>query len=167
MLIVMKFGGSSLASAAHIRRAAQLVAQQRQQGDQVAVVVSAQGDTTDDLIEKAKEITSSPPEREKDMLLSCGEQMSIALMAMQLEALGCPAVSFCGWQAGVCTEDRHGDARILRVEPRRVREALENGRVAVVAGFQGVDSRSEITTIGRGGSDTTAVALAAALQAEI
>lgn len=167
MLIVMKFGGSSLASAAHIRRAAQLVAQQRQQGDQVAVVVSAQGDTTDDLIEKAKEITSSPPEREKDMLLSCGEQMSIALMAMQLEALGCPAVSFCGWQAGVCTEDRHGDARILRVEPRRVREALENGRVAVVAGFQGVDSRSEITTIGRGGSDTTAVALAAALQADI
>lgn len=137
MLIVMKFGGSSLASAAHIRRAAELIADQRKNGDQVAVVVSAQGDTTDELITKAKEITETPPGRERDMLLSCGEQMSMALMAMQLEALGCPAVSFCGWQAGICTEARHGDARILKVEPHRVKQALEAGKVAVVAGFQG------------------------------
>ena len=125
MLIVMKFGGSSLASAAHIRRAAELIADQRKNSDQVAVVVSAQGDTTDELITKAKEITETPPGRERDMLLSCGEQMSMALMAMQLEALGCPAVSFCGWQAGICTEARHGDARILKVEPHRVKQALE------------------------------------------
>ena len=167
MLIVMKFGGSSLASAAHIRRAAQLVADARKQGDRVAVVVSAQGDTTDALIEKALEIAPAPSEREKDMLLSCGEQMSIALMTMQLMELGCPAISLCGWQAGIRTESRHGDARILRVEPERVRSALDAGKVAVVAGFQGVDDGGEITTIGRGGSDTTAVALAAALQADV
>lgn len=167
MLIVMKFGGSSLATAAHIRRAAQLIAEQHRQGDQVAVVVSAQGDTTDDLIEKAREIAPTPAGRERDMLLSCGEQMSMALMAMQLETLGCPALSLCGWQAGVRTEARHGDARILKVEPRRVQQALEEGKVAVVAGFQGVDEHGEITTIGRGGSDTTAVALAAALGADV
>ena len=167
MLIVMKFGGSSLASVAHIRRAAQLVADARKQGDRVAVVVSAQGDTTDELIEKALEISPAPPEREKDMLISCGEQMSIALMAMQLMQLGCPAVSLCGWQAGVRTESRHGDARILRVELGRVQAALEAGKVAVVAGFQGMDDNGEITTIGRGGSDTTAVALAAALKADV
>ena len=167
MRIVMKFGGSSLASAAHIRRAAQIVCRRRQQGDQVAVVVSAQGDTTDELIEKAGEITQMPLPREKDQLLCCGEQMSMALMAMQLEALDCPAVSFCGWQAGIYTEDRHGDARILRVKPERVEQALEEGKVAVVAGFQGLDSLGDVTTIGRGGSDTTAVALAAALRADL
>ena len=150
MRIVMKFGGSSLATAAHIRRAAQLVAEERSRGNQVAVVVSAQGDTTDELLEKAGEITSTPPPREKDMLLACGEQMSMALMAMQLEALGCPALSLCGWQAGIHTEKRHGDARILSVEPRRVLEALEGERVAVVAGFQGISPAGEITTIGRG-----------------
>jgi len=167
MLIVMKFGGSSLATAAHIRKAAQLIAEQRQNGDRVAVVVSAQGDTTDDLIERAREITAAPCGRERDMLLSCGEQMSMALMAMQLEELGCPARSFCGWQAGIHTESRHGDARILKVEPKRVLEALQKGLVAVVAGFQGMDEMGEITTIGRGGSDTTAVALASALQADV
>lgn len=167
MRIVMKFGGSSLASAIHIRRAAKLIARQRLEGDQVVVVVSAQGDTTDDLLEKAREITKEPGGRERDMLLCCGEQMSMALMAMQLEAMGCPAVSFCGWQAGICTESRHGDARILKVEPLRVRRALEEGRVAVVAGFQGIDENGELTTLGRGGSDTTAVALAAALQADL
>jgi len=167
MRIVMKFGGSSLATAAHIRRAAQLVAEERSRGNQVAVVVSAQGDTTDELLEKAGEITSTPPPREKDMLLACGEQMSMALMAMQLEALGCPALSLCGWQAGIHTEKRHGDARILSVEPRRVLEALEGERVAVVAGFQGISPAGEITTIGRGGSDTTAVALAAAIGAHV
>ena len=167
MRIVMKFGGSSLATAAHIRRAAQLVAEQRSRGNQVAVVVSAQGDTTDQLLEKAGEITSTPPPREKDMLLACGEQMSMALMVMQLEALCCPALSLCGWQAGIHTEERHGDARILSVEPRRVLEALEGERVAVVAGFQGISPAGEITTIGRGGSDTTAVALAAAIGADV
>lgn len=167
MRIVMKFGGSSLASAIHIRRAAELILRQRADGDQVTVVVSAQGDTTDELLEKAREICPEPVGRERDMLLCCGEQMSMALMAMQLEALGCPAVSFCGWQAGIRTEARHGDARILKVEPRRVLAALEAGKVAVVAGFQGVDGEEELTTLGRGGSDTTAVALAAALQADV
>ena len=167
MRIVMKFGGSSLASAIHIRRAAELIARQRAEGDQVAVVVSAQGDTTDALIEKAREINPEPCGRERDMLLCCGEQMSMALMAMQLEALGCPAVSFCGWQAGIRTESRHGDARILKVEPQRVKQVLEQGRVAVVAGFQGIDGEGELTTLGRGGSDTTAVALAAFLHADL
>ena len=167
MRIVMKFGGSSLASAIHIRRAAQLVARQHADGDRVVVVVSAQGDTTDELIEKAREITPEPGGRERDMLLCCGEQMSMALMAMQLEALGCPAASFCGWQAGIRTEARHGDARILKVEPQRLEQALEAGKVAVVAGFQGVDGNGELTTLGRGGSDTTAVALAAALKADV
>ncbi|MBQ4578716.1 MAG: aspartate kinase [Clostridia bacterium] len=167
MRIVMKFGGSSLASAIHIRRAAELILRQRADGDQVTVVVSAQGDTTDELLERAREICPEPAGRERDMLLCCGEQMSMALMAMQLEALGCPAVSFCGWQAGIRTEARHGDARILNVEPRRVLQALEAGKVAVVAGFQGVDGEGELTTLGRGGSDTTAVALAAALQADV
>ena len=167
MRIVMKFGGSSLASAIHIRRAAKLIARQRAEGDQVVAVVSAQGDTTDALIEKAREITAEPDGRERDMLLCCGEQMSMALMAMQLKELGCPAISFCGWQAGIRTEACHGDARILSVEPQRVIRALEEGRVAVVAGFQGADENGELTTLGRGGSDTTAVALAAALQADL
>ena len=167
MRIVMKFGGSSLATAAHIHRAAQLVLRQRQEGHQVAVVVSAQGDTTDELLTKAGEITRDPTPREKDMLLACGEQMSMALLAMQLEALCCPAQSLCGWQAGIGTDARHGDARILTVEPRRVLETLEAGKVAVVAGFQGLSPEGEITTIGRGGSDTTAVALAAAIQADV
>lgn len=166
MRIVMKFGGSSLATAAHIRRAAQLVAGQRASGDQVAVVVSAQGDTTDELIEKAREISSAPDSREKDVLLACGEQMSMALMAMQLQELGCPALSLSGWQAGVHTGPHHGDARILKVDPKRVEAALAEGKVAVVAGFQGLDDSGDITTIGRGGSDTTAVALAAAIGAD-
>ena len=167
MRIVMKFGGSSLATAAHIRRAAQLISEQRSRGNQVAVVVSAQGDTTDELLEKAGEVTSAPPPREKDMLLACGEQMSMALMAMQLEALSCPALSLCGWQAGIHTEERHGDARILSVEPHRVLDVLDGDKVAVVAGFQGISPAGEITTIGRGGSDTTAVALAAAIGADV
>ncbi len=167
MRIVMKFGGSSLATAEHIRRAAALAAEEQNQGHQVAVVVSAQGDTTDDLLARAGEITLTPNRREKDLLLSCGEQMSMTLMAMALECLGCPARSFTGWQAGVCTDSCHGDARILRVLPQRVARALEEGLVAVVAGFQGVDEAGEVTTIGRGGSDTTAVALAHALQADV
>ncbi len=166
MRIVMKFGGSSLATAVQMRAAAGLVAAERNQGNQVAVVVSAQGDTTDELEARAEEVCARPNPREKDQLLACGEQMSMALMAMALEALDCPALSLTGWQAGIRTEPRHGEARILRVEPDRIRQAWEQGKVAVVAGFQGIDSRGEVTTIGRGGSDTTAVALAAALGAD-
>lgn len=167
MRIVMKFGGSSLATAEHIRRAARLVADQRRQGDQVAVVVSAQGDTTDRLLLQAQELSPRPAPREMDMLLACGEQLSMALLAIRLEAIDCPAMSFCGWQAGILTGDSHGRAPILSVEPQRVLQALEEGRVAVVAGFQGVTAGAEITTIGRGGSDTTAVALADALGADV
>ncbi len=167
MRIVMKFGGSSLATPERLREAARLVAAERRQDNQVAVVVSAQGDTTDELIAKGAEVTAHPAPRERDVLLSCGEQMSMALMAMELEEQGCPALSLCGWQAGVHTEDRHGDARITGIVPHRVTEALEQGRVAVVAGFQGMDSQGDITTIGRGGSDTTAVALADAIGADV
>ncbi len=167
MRIVMKFGGSSLATADRVQRAAALAAREREQGHQVAVVVSAQGDTTDELIARAEELCPAPPPRERDMLLACGEQMSMALMAMALEALGCPAMSFTGWQAGIRTGSRHGEAPIVEVSPHRVLRALEQDKVAVVAGFQGIDEQGEITTIGRGGSDTTAVALAAALQADV
>ncbi len=167
MRIVMKFGGSSLATAERLRRAAALAAEAHKQGHQVAVVVSAQGDTTDELIAKAEELCPTPPPREKDLLLACGEQLSAALTAMALDSRGTPAMSFTGWQAGVLTQARHGAARILQVAPDRVVQALEQGKVAVVAGFQGVDKNGEVTTIGRGGSDTTAVALAAALKADV
>lgn len=167
MLIVMKFGGSSLASASHIRHAAELVLNARQEGHRTVVVVSAQGDTTDDLVCRARELSPSPEPREEDVLLSCGEQMSMALLAMYLRELGCPAVSLCGWQAGILTDSRHGDARIRVIDPGRVRRELAAENVVVVAGFQGVDEGGDITTIGRGGSDTTAVALAAALQADV
>lgn len=167
MRIVMKFGGSSLASAEHIRRAARMAARHRNRGEEVVVVVSAQGDTTDELLERMKSVSPAPPPREKDVLLSCGEQMSMALMAAALERMGVPAVSLCGWQAGIRTDDRHGDARILRIDRRRILEELSRGKTVIVAGFQGVDEDKDITTIGRGGSDTTAVALAAALHADL
>ena len=167
MLIVMKFGGSSLATPAHIRRAAALARRRREEGDQVVVVVSAQGDTTDALLAQARELSREPQKRENDVLLSCGEQMSMALFSMALWEMGCPAQSFCGWQAGIRTGGEHGRARILRVEPQRIRSALDEGKVVVAAGFQGVDALGDITTIGRGGSDTTAVALAAALGADV
>ncbi len=167
MRIVMKFGGSSLASAEHIRRAAARAAQHRKRGEEVIVVVSAQGDTTDRLLEQMEQVHPAPPLRERDAFLSCGEQMSMALMAAQLERMNVPAVSLCGWQAGIRTDDRHGEARIVRVDRRRIVEELSRGRVVVVAGFQGIDDKKDITTIGRGGSDTTAVALAAALRADL
>ena len=166
MLIVMKFGGSSLATAERLNKAAALIAAQRQAGDDVVAVVSAQGDCTDHLLAQADEVTSMPALREKDVLLSCGEQMSMALMAMALEEQGCKALSFCGWQAGIMTESRHGNAAIRSISPHRIQQALKEGNVAVIAGFQGINEQGEITTIGRGGSDTTAVALAAALKAE-
>lgn len=166
MLIVQKYGGTSLADGERILRAARRVAGLRQQGAQMVVVVSAQGDTTDELIEKAREVNPRGSAREMDAYLSAGEQLSAALMAMALGALGCPAVSLAGWQAGIHTDDRHGSGEILRVDPARIARELAAGKVAVVAGFQGLSPEGNITTLGRGGSDTTAVALAAALNAD-
>ena len=165
MLTVQKFGGTSVADDVRIRRAAEIAARTYDDGDDVVVVVSAQGDTTDLLLEKAAKLCTAPGPRELDMLLSTGEQVSAALMAMCLEEMGYAAVSLTGWQAGVETTAVHGDARILRVDTERLLRELRRGRIVVVAGFQGLSANGEITTLGRGGSDTTAVALAAALQA--
>ena len=165
MLTVQKFGGTSVADDVRIRRAAEIAARTYDDGDDVVVVVSAQGDTTDLLLEKAAKLSAAPGPRELDMLLSTGEQVSAALMAMCLEEMGYAAVSLTGWQAGVETTAVHGDARILRVDTERLLRELRRGRIVVVAGFQGLSANGEITTLGRGGSDTTAVALAAALQA--
>ena len=166
MLIVQKYGGSSLADPDRIRRAAQRVAGLVQAGHKLVAVVSAQGDTTDLLLEKVPQITASPPARELDAYLAAGEQMSAALMAMALEELGIPAVSLTGWQAGLMTDSVHGDARVLGLRGERIRQELREGNTVVVAGFQGVDAAGDITTLGRGGSDTTAVALAAFLGAD-
>ena len=165
MLTVQKFGGTSVADGARIRHAAEIAARTYDDGDDVVVVVSAQGDTTDLLLEKAAELSEVPGPRELDMLLSTGEQVSAALMAMCLEEMGYSAISLTGWQAGVLTTAVHGDARILRIDGDRLLRELHRGRIVIVTGFQGVSAHGEITTLGRGGSDTTAVALAAALQA--
>ena len=165
MLTVQKFGGTSVGDAARMHHVAEIVARTYDSGDDVVVVVSAQGDTTDLLLEKAAELTSAPNPRELDMLLSTGEQVSAALMAMCLEEMGYPAVSLTGRQAGVQTTAVHGDARILRIDTARLLRELYRGRIVIVTGFQGISAHGEITTLGRGGSDTTAVALAAALQA--
>ena len=167
MRMVLKFGGSSLASPQLLRRAAGIGGALAKQGNQVAVVVSAQGDTTDEMIEKAKAMAPCPSPREMDAYLCAGEQMSAALMAMTLQSLRFPAVSFTGPQAGIHTDSRFGCAKIRSVTPEKILKALEAGKIAVVAGFQGADRRGNLTTLGRGGSDTTAVALAAALGAEI
>lgn len=167
-LIVQKYGGSSVADAAGIKRVAARVLETREAGNDVVVVVSAMGDTTDELLDLAAEITDKAPAREMDMLLSAGERMSMALLAMAIEAAGGKAVSFTGSQAGMITDALHGSARIVEVSPARVRRAVELGSVAIVAGFQGMSKESKnITTMGRGGSDTTAVALAAALDADV
>lgn len=166
MLIVQKYGGSSLADEDRIQRAAERVAKSVEEGHQLVVVVSAQGDTTDLLLQKLRTLTDRPDLRELDAYLAAGEQMSAALMAMALSALGVAAVSLTGPQAGLRTEDAHGDARVLGLSGDRIREELAAGRTVVVAGFQGVDSLGDITTLGRGGSDTTAVALAAFLGAD-
>lgn len=166
MLIVQKFGGSSVADAAKIRRVAGIIADTYTSDNDVVVVLSAQGDTTDDLIEKAREINPRPSKREMDVLLSTGEQQSVALMAMALEAMGLPVVSLTGWQVGLETNAAYGSARILRVSTERIRTELDKRRIVIVAGFQGTDRNEDITTLGRGGSDTTAVAIAAVLHAD-
>ncbi|MDF2961206.1 MAG: aspartate kinase [Paenibacillus sp.] len=167
-LIVMKFGGSSVGDAERMKRVANRVVETQRNGHQCVVVVSAMGDTTDDLIDLTKQIsTGTPPAREMDMLLTTGEQVSVALLSMAIHSLGQPAVSFTGWQAGMYTEAVHGKARITDIQPERVLNALKQGNVVIVAGFQGMTEEGEITTLGRGGSDTTAVALAAAIQADV
>lgn len=164
-LVVQKYGGSSVASADRIKNVAARIKRRADAGDRVVVVVSAMGDTTDDLIDLAHQITSAPPAREMDVLLSTGETQSSALMVMALHELGCDAISLSGPQAGMRTSNVHRNARILALEPKRVREEVERGRVVIVAGFQGLTEGEDIATIGRGGSDTTAVAFAAALGA--
>lgn len=167
-LVVQKYGGSSLADAESIKRVARRIVDTRKAGNQVCVVVSAMGDTTDDLLDLADAVTPAPPERELDMLLTAGERMSMALVSMAIANLGDSARSFTGSQAGVITDDVHGKARIIDVTPGRITEALGDGHIVIVAGFQGVSQNTkEITTLGRGGSDTTAVALAAALDADV
>jgi aspartate kinase len=163
-LVVQKFGGSSVATAERITAAARRAIRAKQAGNQVIVVVSARGDTTDELIELAREITEQPPAREMDMLLSTGEQISIALMAMAIQSLGEPAISFTGAQIGIVTDSYHTKARIKNISTDRLSQALDEGKVVIVAGFQGIDESYNITTLGRGGSDTTAVALAAVMK---
>ncbi len=167
MLIVKKFGGSSVADADRVRNVANIIADDFKQGHDVVVVVSAQGDTTDDLIAKAAEITPRAGKREMDMLLAAGEQISISLLAMALNEMGCPAISLLGWQAGFETNSRYGSARIKRVNPERIRTELDRRRVVVVAGFQGLNKYDDVTTLGRGGSDTSAVAIAASMHADL
>ncbi len=166
MLIVLKFGGSSLADVQRLRRAARRAVEWAERGDQVVVVVSAQGNTTDHLAELAAQISGAPALRELDALLAVGEQASAALMAMTIHCLGWPAVSLTGWQAGIQTDQLHGNANVLELSGSRIRRELKMGKIVVVAGFQGVNGDGDITTLGRGGSDTTAVALAALLDAE-
>ena len=166
MLIVQKFGGSSVADTAKVARVAEIIAGAYRAGDSVAVVLSAQGDTTDDLIAKAHEIHPDPDRRELDMLLSVGEQISVALMAMELQKRRLPAVSLTGWQIGMRTGGAHGAARIESIDGKRLKAELEAGKIVLIAGFQGIDAAGDITTLGRGGSDTTAVAIAAALKAD-
>ena len=166
MLIVQKFGGSSIADGDRLRRAAGICMRQRQNGNEVVVVVSAMGDTTDLLADRARVLGGKPSPREMDALITTGEQQSAALLVMTMESLGMPAVSLAGWQAGIYTDCRYGDSDIRLIAPVRIREALSRGRVPVVTGFQGVCAAGDITSLGRGGSDTTAVALAAALESD-
>ena len=166
MLMVHKYGGTSLASRQRILRAAERIRADVLAGHRVVAVVSAQGDTTDELLEKARELNPGGAKRELDACLTAGEQISAGLMALALGSLGQEAVSLTGWQAGIVTDDCHGDARILGLRGDRIQKELARGNVVVVAGFQGVNSRGDLTTLGRGGSDTTAVALAAFLKAD-
>lgn len=166
MLIVQKYGGSSLADAQRIQRAARRIAEDARAGHRMVVVVSAQGDTTDDLLAQVPAITDRPSPRELDAYMAAGELLSAALMAMALEAEGIPAISLTGMQTGLFTDGVHGDARVLGLTRDRIQTELDRGRVVVAAGFQGVDVHGDITTLGRGGSDTTAVALAAFLKAD-
>lgn len=166
MLIVQKFGGSSLKDGERIIRAAQRAVHLAREGHRVVVVVSAQGDTTDELVSAAKTISKNPSQRELDAYLSAGEQLAAGLMAMALAELGMPAVSLTGWQAGLITDGVYGNARVLRLGNSRILQELDQGKIVVIAGFQGIGPEGDITTLGRGGSDTTAVALAAFLRAD-
>ncbi len=166
-LIVQKFGGSSVANADKVRNVARIITETYRKGHQVVVVLSAQGDTTDDLIEKAREVNPKPSKRELDMLLATGEQISISLMAMAIEHMGYQVVSLTGWQAGMRTDSAYGAARIKRVKTERIQKELDKNKIVLVAGFQGINKYDDITTLGRGGSDTSAVALAASLHADL
>ena len=165
-IVVQKYGGSSMAGPEKIRAVARRIMQTRAAGHAVCVVVSAMGDTTDDLLATAKRLSDNPPRRELDMLLSAGERISMALLCIAIRELGGDAISFTGSQSGIITNDRHSDARIIEVRPFRVQDELARGKIVVVAGYQGVSYKKEVTTLGRGGSDTTAVAMAAALGAQ-
>jgi aspartate kinase len=165
-IVVQKYGGSSVADVERIRKVASRIMQTKAAGYDVAVVVSAMGDTTDDLLALARQVSANPDRRELDMLLSAGERIAMALLSMAIRELGGDAISFTGSQSGIITNDRHVDARIVEVRPFRVQDELARGRVVVIAGYQGVSYKREVTTLGRGGSDTTAVAMAAALGAE-
>ena len=166
-LIVQKFGGSSVADKERVFNVAKRIIETYKKGNSVVVVVSAQGDTTDDLIEKAAEISKNPSKREMDMLLSTGEQISISLLAMAIHELGYPAISLTGWQVGLTTDTSYSNARISKISADRIKKELEHKNIVVVAGFQGINKYEDITTLGRGGSDTSAVALAAALGADL
>lgn len=165
-LIVQKFGGSSVADAQKVENVARRVTDTYKEGNSVVVVVSAQGDTTDDFLEKADEINTNPSKREMDVLLSAGEQISMSLLAMAIQKLGYPVISLTGWQAGIKTTSNYSDARIRTIDTERLERELDMKRIVIVAGFQGINKYDDITTLGRGGSDTTAVALAAALHAD-
>ncbi|HZI16448.1 MAG TPA: aspartate kinase, partial [Myxococcus sp.] len=165
-IVVQKYGGSSVAGVEKLRKVARRVKDKRDAGYQVVVVVSAMGDTTDELLALAKQVSPDPPRRELDMLLTCGERISMALLSMALQEMEVPAISFTGSQSGIITNDAHAQARIVEVRPFRIHDELARGKVVIVAGYQGVSYKKEVTTLGRGGSDTTAVALAAALDAE-
>ncbi len=166
-LIVQKFGGTSVANAERLKNVAQIVTDKYKEGNDMVVVVSAQGDTTDDLIAKANEINDHPSKREMDMLLTAGEQMSASLLAMAIEKMGFPVVSLLGWQAGFVTTTDYGNARIKSVDPQRIRKELDKRNIVVVTGFQGVNRYDDMTTLGRGGSDTSAVAIACVMKADL
>lgn len=165
-LYVMKFGGSSVGDTERMQRVAKRIVEKQDEGHDCVVVVSAMGDTTDDMIDQARLLNPNPPAREMDMLMTTGEQISMAMLSMAIQHLGREAVSFTGWQAGFETEAEHGKARIRNIQPERVLKAIGAGKIVIVAGFQGITAEGEITTFGRGGSDTTAVALAAAIHAD-
>ena len=166
-LIVQKYGGTSVKDAERVMNVARRITDAYKAGNNVVVAVSAQGDTTDDLIEKAKEINPNASKREMDMLLSTGEQISISLLAMAQKKIGCPVISLTGWQAGVKTDAKYGAARISTIDTERLQAELDKKNIVIVAGFQGINKYDDITTLGRGGSDTSAVALAAALHADV
>ena len=166
-LIVQKFGGTSVANTERLKNVADIITKTYEKGNDVVVVVSAQGDTTDEFIEKARQVNPNPPKREMDMLLTAGEQISASLLAMTIEEMGYPVISLLGWQAGFFTSANNGSARIERVDPARIKRELDQKRIVIVTGFQGVNRYQDMTTLGRGGSDTSAVAIAASMHADL